>query len=352
MVSPAGQLLQVEPPLARRRDAGCGSITAAPHAGSSACTPGRRMGRGWLAGLTALGLHLGLLHGFGLATATTSGIVAPVAAPARPVLIVSLLPAQSTAIATPNAPASAPASTSASAPATPLATALQPAAPDSAVPTSTPAPSSTADKQSSQGAPVAADASAASASVHQAVSPQGRDEGSTAAMAAVLEIGAKASQGPGTASALAVPAPFAENDPSRKTPNVITEALVDHATAPPPASVAAAAREARPYFKTSQLSVKPALLQDIPAVLRLTVPGLVSQPVILRLLINEQGGVDQAELVDAALPAPAQQALADAFSALRFAPGQRAGQAVRSQLRIEVLLENKAQVQVVDLGGK
>lgn len=128
----------------------------------------------------------------------------------------------------------------------------------------------------------------------------------------------------------------------------------------PPAPLAVTMRATTQYYRMSQLTRKPRVLQDITPMMRLTVAGIVSRQVILRLLISEQGGIDRVEVDESDLPAVAQRALADAFASLRFSPGMLDQQAVPSQMRIEVSLLASAELSahptatppVIDLRGK
>jgi TonB family protein len=58
--------------------------------------------------------------------------------------------------------------------------------------------------------------------------------------------------------------------------------------------------------------------------------------VVLRLLINEAGAVDEAVAVQSDPPGVFDEAAVDAFASARFTPGRKDGNAVRSALRIEL----------------
>lgn len=58
--------------------------------------------------------------------------------------------------------------------------------------------------------------------------------------------------------------------------------------------------------------------------------------VVLRLLINEAGTVDQAVVVQADPPGPFAQAAVEAFTPARFTPGRKDGLAVKSALMLEL----------------
>ncbi|HYD62821.1 MAG TPA: hypothetical protein VEC35_20880 [Noviherbaspirillum sp.] len=93
------------------------------------------------------------------------------------------------------------------------------------------------------------------------------------------------------------------------------------------------------YFRMSELTEKPALIDDPVANLVVRIPGLPPQPVILRLLISEEGEVDRIVVEDSFLAEGIEREVTDAFAKLRFQPGKIGRIAVRSQLRIEARLE-------------
>lgn len=90
------------------------------------------------------------------------------------------------------------------------------------------------------------------------------------------------------------------------------------------------------YFRTSQLSQKPLVLHDASADLIMVLPELPDEVAILRLFINDGGGIDRVVVEDSRLPEAAERRIVDAFSKLTFQPGKIGRIAVRSQLRIEV----------------
>jgi hypothetical protein len=95
------------------------------------------------------------------------------------------------------------------------------------------------------------------------------------------------------------------------------------------------------YFAPKELSEKPHLLQDIPPDLALSVPDISPRSVILQLLINEEGSIDRVVMSDFALPEQAKQLLTDTFSKIKFQPGKIDGVAVKSQFKIEVMLQDQ-----------
>ncbi|MGZ5241206.1 MAG: energy transducer TonB [Caldimonas sp.] len=111
------------------------------------------------------------------------------------------------------------------------------------------------------------------------------------------------------------------------------------ATAPPPPEAAAAppAPAAPPpsTYLSSGLDPPPRPLGDIdPAVP--AAAGSRGGVVVLRLSINERGGVDKVEVLDSSPPGLFDASAVEAFSAARFSPGYLAGVAVKSQVTFEV----------------
>lgn len=93
------------------------------------------------------------------------------------------------------------------------------------------------------------------------------------------------------------------------------------------------------YFAAKDLTQRPLVLRDVPTDLMLVVPGVPAQAATLQLLINEYGEVDQVIVEDSLLPEAAQKTVVDAFVKTRFHPGEINGVPVKSQVRIEIMLE-------------
>ncbi len=120
----------------------------------------------------------------------------------------------------------------------------------------------------------------------------------------------------------------------------------DAANAP---AVASPSEEVAYYYPARQLHQKPQVIEDIDTNLTLTLPGIETQNVILRLFINERGGIDHIDIEQSSLAPEVVAAVSGAFGKLRFTPGKIDGLAVKSQLKIEVLLENE---QTAKIGRK
>lgn len=94
------------------------------------------------------------------------------------------------------------------------------------------------------------------------------------------------------------------------------------------------------YFAAKDLTQKPLVFRDVPVDLILNVPDVPSQAARLQILISEYGDVDKVIVENSLLPEAAQKTVVDAFSKLKFHPGEMNGIPVKSQLRIEVMLED------------
>lgn len=92
------------------------------------------------------------------------------------------------------------------------------------------------------------------------------------------------------------------------------------------------------YFIAKELTQKPIVIQDVPADMILHVPGVPAQAAVLSMLINEYGDVDRIVVENSLLPDSAQKIVIDAFSKIRFHPGEIRGVSVKSQIKIEVIL--------------
>ncbi len=94
------------------------------------------------------------------------------------------------------------------------------------------------------------------------------------------------------------------------------------------------------YFGANELTEKPHVLRDIaPDQLRV-LPDVVARPARARLLINELGGIDKVVIEDAFLSEQAARFVIDALEQIRFYPGKLGDMPVKSQLRIEVVLQH------------
>ena len=134
--------------------------------------------------------------------------------------------------------------------------------------------------------------------------------------------------------------------PARPETNIATSSATS-TSSPQPAQVASSNAETGttpvdiPYYHSlKQLTEKPHVVEDAASGMNLILPGVETQNVILRLLINEQGVVDQVEIEHSTLMSNIEAVVTAAFAKLRFTPGKIDGIAVKCQLQIEVSLEN------------
>lgn len=90
------------------------------------------------------------------------------------------------------------------------------------------------------------------------------------------------------------------------------------------------------YYRPDELTQRATILRDIDPYLGEleNVPGVGKS--VLRLWINEQGGVDHVETMSTTLEEAFAKAVAASFMAARFQPAEREGIAVKSQMRVEV----------------
>ncbi|WP_420476294.1 hypothetical protein [Noviherbaspirillum sp. ST9] len=93
------------------------------------------------------------------------------------------------------------------------------------------------------------------------------------------------------------------------------------------------------YFRLSELTQHPSVKQDALTGLVLHHPGLPPQPVILRLLISDEGKVDRVLVENSFVGADVERQVNEALSRVMFEPGKIGRIAVRSQLRVQARLE-------------
>ncbi len=96
------------------------------------------------------------------------------------------------------------------------------------------------------------------------------------------------------------------------------------------------------YFQPSELTEQPVVVVDVSPDLSAVFSSGLSQLAVLDLLINESGDIDDVIMENSSLAEPAQQLIKNAFSKTKFNPGKVAGMPVKSQLKIEVVLEGVA----------
>ncbi|MFC7513906.1 energy transducer TonB [Herbaspirillum sp. GCM10030257] len=92
------------------------------------------------------------------------------------------------------------------------------------------------------------------------------------------------------------------------------------------------------YFRPSELTEFPVVIRDISS--QLAISGVPSQTLILRLFINDDGSVIRVVVEDSYLQEKAEHQIVDAFKQAKFTPGKIGRIAVRSQIKIQVMLED------------
>ena len=93
------------------------------------------------------------------------------------------------------------------------------------------------------------------------------------------------------------------------------------------------------YFSPDELSVKPQLVSDAGVSGPTFIPDILPLPVLVQLLINEQGGVDRVILGENFLSDVARKYIVESFSGMKFSPGMLGSFPVKSQLQIVVNLD-------------
>ena len=89
------------------------------------------------------------------------------------------------------------------------------------------------------------------------------------------------------------------------------------------------------YFPAEELDERPLIRTPVHPAFPADAP-VAGGRVVLRLLINEAGAVDQATAIEADPPGVFDAAAVEAFAPARFTPGRKDGNAVKSALHIEL----------------
>lgn len=90
------------------------------------------------------------------------------------------------------------------------------------------------------------------------------------------------------------------------------------------------------YYRTSELSSAPIVLQDVLASQPIQISAAKPTAVILTLLINERGEIDQVLVENSELSIDTTKMLAERFARMKFEPGKIDGMPVRSQMKIAI----------------
>lgn len=119
-------------------------------------------------------------------------------------------------------------------------------------------------------------------------------------------------------------------------PGVPFGGTADRSLAEADAAVQAGLLPGAKYYPPDELDRRP----QVAVAIEPEFPDRATEPtgrVVLRLLVNESGGVDEVIVEEAEPPGVFDKAARDAFAEARFLPGQRGGMPVKSALRVEVL---------------
>lgn len=96
------------------------------------------------------------------------------------------------------------------------------------------------------------------------------------------------------------------------------------------------------YHESSELSEKPRVVVDIAPVAGLWAMADKPQHAVLRLMINELGEIDKVVVENSTMTELVEHTVTEAFRFARFAPGQIDGVPVKSQIKIEVMIDRQA----------
>jgi hypothetical protein len=101
------------------------------------------------------------------------------------------------------------------------------------------------------------------------------------------------------------------------------------------------------YFLPGELTESPVVVRDISPRMVEALPDMSRRPVHVHLLINEEGDVDQALIDEETLSKQAKRFISEAFTTVKFRPGRIGELPVKSELSIEVTLDQVLVVPVV-----
>ncbi|MFZ6876572.1 energy transducer TonB [Undibacterium sp. Di27W] len=109
------------------------------------------------------------------------------------------------------------------------------------------------------------------------------------------------------------------------------------------------------YHHIHELTVPPQVLNNVEpsSNLTLTIDEVSDKPLQLRLMVNENGDIDDVEIEDSKLSLEATRLVKEQFHKMKFTPGMIQEFAVKSQLLIEVSLETAShQAEFIELSRK
>lgn len=164
----------------------------------------------------------------------------------------------------------------------------------------------------------------------------GRPAADSASVPSVMTVHLVSLDTPVNAGGAGKPPPEARDESKVKPPDTVAVAadqpIVEQPLFPVPDA------ETR-YFPARELTVRPRVTVDVRPDIRIT--GVPSQTVILRLFINESGDIDRVVTEQSFLPEELAGQINDAFAKLKFQPGTIGDTPVKSQMKIEVRLDDE-----------
>jgi hypothetical protein len=94
------------------------------------------------------------------------------------------------------------------------------------------------------------------------------------------------------------------------------------------------------YFVSKELTQMPVVIWDVPSDLALAASDVPAQSAKLHIFVNEYGDVDRVVVEDSTLSKPDQKKIVDAFGKSKFRPGQIGRIPVKSEVKVELTLED------------
>jgi hypothetical protein len=131
------------------------------------------------------------------------------------------------------------------------------------------------------------------------------------------------------------PAPQASDGPARSSPSQTAA----HGPSEEPSPLPVLQGTPPYYYLLSELTENPVLVRDIAPYKVEVLPDMSRRPVVVQLLISEKGDVDQVMIEGTSLSEQAKRYIREAFATAKFRAGKIGDLQVKSELSIEVTLE-------------
>lgn len=96
------------------------------------------------------------------------------------------------------------------------------------------------------------------------------------------------------------------------------------------------------YLLAKDLTREARVFDDISTEFEIALPGLPPGPADVRLLINEQGEMDDIDLIDTPLSVENRRLLKQIYPKIRFSPGKIGNKPVKSQLQLIIIIKPAA----------